>query len=108
MILHVHSDTSYLSEPKAKIRAGCHLFFSNKTSTSNGPIFNECSIMKNVLSSTSEAELGALYINAKSTLFIRHILEALNHPQPPTPIATDNLTHMVSSIKVLNKIKQKI
>ena len=44
------------------------------------------------MSSAAEAELSALYINAKEAVYIRTILEELGHKQPPTPIQTDNST----------------
>ena len=44
------------------------------------------------MSSAAEAELGALYINAREAVYIRRILEEMGHPQPPTPIQTDNST----------------
>ena len=42
------------------------------------------------VSSAAEAELGVLFINAKEAVYIRNILEEMGHPQPPTPIQTDN------------------
>jgi hypothetical protein len=42
--------------------------------------------------SVAEAELGGLYINAKETAYIRQILIKMGHPQPKTPIQTDNST----------------
>ena len=44
------------------------------------------------MSSATEAELGALYVNAHKGVEIRNILEELGHRQPPTPIQTDNST----------------
>lgn len=43
------------------------------------------------MSPAAEAELGALFINAKETVYIRQILTKTGHPQPPMPIQTDNL-----------------
>ena len=42
------------------------------------------------MASATEAELGAMYINAKEAIPIRKTLQELGHPQPPTPIITDN------------------
>ena len=42
--------------------------------------------------SAAEAELGALYINAQEAVPLRHLLEAMGHKQPPTPIQIDNIT----------------
>ncbi len=44
------------------------------------------------MSSAAEAELGALFINAKAAVSIRQTLEELGHLQPRTPIQTDNST----------------
>jgi len=66
MILQIHSDASYLSEPKARSRAGGHFFLSNKSSTlPNGPIHTLSNIMRNVMASAAEAEIGAVFANAQ-------------------------------------------
>jgi hypothetical protein len=44
------------------------------------------------MSSVAEAELGGLFINAKTAVPIQKMLEELGHRQPPTPIQTDNST----------------
>ena len=44
------------------------------------------------MSSTVEAELGALFINCKLAVPARKTLEELGHPQPKTPMQTDNST----------------
>ena len=92
MILAVHSDASYLSEPKARSRAGGHFFLSSDTTIppNNGAILNIAHIIKNVMSSATEAELAGLYIMAREAVYIRIILEELGHKQPPTPLQTDN------------------
>eukprot|EP00956_Cyclotella_meneghiniana_P001077 scaffold1265_cov38-Cyclotella_meneghiniana.AAC.4 len=56
----------------------------------NGAILNIAHIIKNVMSSATEAELAALYIMAREAVYIRCVLEELGHKQPPTPIQTDN------------------
>ena len=58
----------------------------------NGPIAVNAKIIKNVMSSASEAKIGALYMNAKLAVPMRTTLAELGHPQPPTPIQTDNST----------------
>ncbi len=40
----------------------------------------------------AEAEIGALYLNAQEVVYLRQILVEMGHPQPPTPIQTDNTT----------------
>jgi hypothetical protein len=106
MVLAIHSDASYLSEPKACSRAGGHMFMSanNDTPTNNGAVLNILQIIQAVMSSAAEAELGALFINAKTAVSMRHTLEEMDHPQPQTPIQTDNKT---ANDLLTNKIMPK-
>ena len=109
MILNVHSDASYLTAPKARSRIGGHFFLGKmpvdgKPFFLNGPILSLCTILCTVAASAAEAELGALFHNAKEAKVIRLILEELGHPQPPTPIHIDNTT--VTGI-VNNTIKRQ-
>ena len=95
MKLAIHSDASYLSEPKARSRAGGYFFLTknaNSTDPDNGAVLNVAQIIKAVMSSAAEAELGALFINAKHAVPMRHTLEEMGHPQGRTPIQTDNST----------------
>jgi hypothetical protein len=46
--------------------------------------------MRVVLSSATEAEMGALFYNAQIAAWLRTTLADLGHPQPPTPNQTDN------------------
>ena len=56
------------------------------------------------MSSTADAEWGGLYMNAQEAVPMRATLEELGHPQPPTPIRTDNST----ADGIMNKtVKQK-
>jgi hypothetical protein len=106
MALAIHSDASYLSEAKARSRAGGHMFMSNtdEIPPNNGAVLNISQIIRAVMSSAAEAELGALFINAKTAVSIRHTLVELGHPQPRTPIQTDNSTaHALLTNKILPK-----
>ena len=47
-------------------------------------------MIKAVMSSAAEAELGALYINAQEAVYLQKILTKMGHAQPRTPIQTDN------------------
>jgi hypothetical protein len=70
----------------------------------NGAVLNISQIIKAVMSSAAEAELGALFINAKTAVSMRQTLEELGHPQPRTPIQTDNSTaHALLTNKILPK-----
>ena len=52
----------------------------------------ECKTLRHVVSSSAEAEVAGIFHNATTAIPIRHMLQALNHPQPPTPLKTDNST----------------
>ena len=67
MILAAHSDAGYHNEPGARSRAGGHFYLSNNAEVppNNGSIHNVAQIIKAVMSSAAEAELGALFINAR-------------------------------------------
>ena len=59
----------------------------------NGAILIECKTIRNVVTSAAEAETHGVFHNAKQAIPIRHILNAIGHPQiAPTPIKTDNST----------------
>ena len=98
MVYWTHSDASYLSEPKAKSRAGGHHFLSThpaklkpgQSPPLNGPIHVLCALIGPVVASAAEAEVGAAFMNAQDGCPIRQTLIELGHPQPPTVLQTDN------------------
>jgi hypothetical protein len=97
MILHVESDASYLLEPDAKSRAaGFHYLSQHPHGDNipfpeiNGAVLVTSKIIKETISSAAEAELAALFHNGQDAYSLRVALEEMNHPQPPTPIQTDN------------------
>jgi hypothetical protein len=100
MILWIHSDASYLSEPKARSRVGGHFFLSDMPTSNpekqkppnNGAVHTVSNILKNVMSSATEAEFAGLFHNAKDGAMLRTTLTEMGHPQPATPIQTDNST----------------
>ena len=69
IILHIHSDVSYLSEPKACSRAsGLHLLISLDKSLVPTPLLNVpinvvSNIIRNVLASVTKAEVCSLFHN---------------------------------------------
>ncbi len=77
---------------KSRSRAGGHFFLSNKDEfpPNNGAIFTNATIIIAVMASAAEAELGVLYLNAKEAVYLQQILIEMGHPQPQTPIQTDN------------------
>ncbi len=92
MVLAVHSNASYLNEEEARSQAGGHHFLSEDLPfpPNNGAIHNVAEIIKGVMSSAAEAELGAMYINACKAVKERIILNAMGHKQPATPVQVDN------------------
>jgi hypothetical protein len=57
MILHIHSDASYVSENEAKSRAGGFFYMGNKNDKklTNGAILIVSKVLKHVMSSAAEA-----------------------------------------------------
>jgi hypothetical protein len=104
MYLYVHSDASYLSESSARSRAGGIFFLSQRPTDpskppaptvipppQNGAIRIVSTIMRNVMASAMEAELGALFHNARDGIPLRTTLIEMGHDQAATPIQTDNV-----------------
>ena len=94
MLLALHSDASYLSEPEAKSRAAGHFFLGklNDEDFDNGAIMTFSMIIKHVVTSASEAETAALFYNCKGAAPLRVTSEEIGHPQPKTQVTTDNST----------------
>eukprot|EP00957_Ditylum_brightwellii_P001297 102055-Ditylum_brightwellii.AAC.1 len=102
MVLHIHSDASFMSETEARSRAGGHFFLDEKSTDPtkppthqvplNGPVHTVCEVIRNVMASTAEAEIGAFYSNTHKGEELRLALVKMGLPQPPTPVLTDNST----------------
>jgi hypothetical protein len=95
--MNVHSDASYLSESDAHSRACGHFFmgWSPKDGNPiklNGAFFTLCAILRFVVASAMEAELGALFLNCKEGIIFCLTLKELGHPQPKTPLHCNNAT----------------
>jgi hypothetical protein len=107
MVLHIHSDTSYISVSNARSRLGGLFFLGNKSpeqDTLNGSILNVAAVIKNVVASAAESEVGACFHNAQSGAPLRVTITELGHTQTPTPLCTDNST----AFGIVNEtIKQK-
>jgi hypothetical protein len=90
MILNIHSDASYLSEREAKSRAEGFFYMGSSADTANRltkwAILIISTVLKHVMSSAAEAEIGAVFINAKEGTVLRTTFEELGHPHPPTPL----------------------
>jgi hypothetical protein len=106
MVLAIHSNALYLPEPKSHSRAGGHMFVAGKDEIpiNNRAVLNISQIIRAVMSSAAEAELGALFINAETAVSMRQKLNELGHLQPHTPMQTDNATaHALLTNKILPK-----
>jgi hypothetical protein len=74
MILHILKDVSYLSVSHARIRLGDLLCCGDKPPNEdklNGSILNVAFVIKNVVASAAESEVGACFQNAQSGAPIR-------------------------------------
>jgi hypothetical protein len=97
MQLKIHSDASYLSEPKDKSRLGGYFYIGKKTKSStkpltNGPLLCRTTALKHVVSSVAEAEFGAVFVNAKEGTVTRTTLSEMGPKQYATELKTENST----------------
>jgi hypothetical protein len=103
MYLHVQSDASYLSEASARSRASGTFFLVKRPTDpskpqaptaipppQNGAIHLISTIMRNFMASAMEAELGALFHNARDGIPLRTTLIEMGHDQESKPIRTEN------------------
>jgi hypothetical protein len=58
----------------------------------NGAFYVNATIMKFVVASAAEAELGALFHNCQDGIIFRKTLADMGHLQPKTPVHCDNAT----------------
>ena len=100
MVLHILSDASYLNKAKARSTGGGKFFLNGRPRSDtdpapahdNGAVNVLCHIIKVVVASAAEAEAGSLFFNCQEGQPIRTCLEYLGHPQPATPVQTNNST----------------
>lgn len=80
--------------PKRSRIAGYFRLLNFKpTYEDNGNILIECKTLRSVVTSAAEAETHGVFHNARMTIMIRNILEAMGHKQQsPTQLKTDNST----------------
>ncbi len=97
MIMNIHSDTSYLLETGAQSRA-CRHFFMGWMPQNGEPIktisafYVNAIILKFVVASEAEAELGSLFHNCQDGIIFRKTLADMGHLQPKTLVHCDNAT----------------
>ena len=70
------------------------LFTNEQFPHNNGEIYNVAKVTQALMLSAYEAELRALFINAKQAVAIRVTLTEMGHLQLPSPIQTHNSTMM--------------
>ena len=105
MILQLDSEAAYLVCPEARSRAGGFFFLGNKDrNLFNGPIHVLAKSIKGAMASAAEAEVAAMFMNAREAVPTRQGLIALGQPQLATPMNTDNST---ATGIINNNIKQK-
>ena len=95
MILHIDSDASYLSDPRARGRTGGHYYLSslpnypkkspNLLPSVNGPIHTEYRILKHMVASAAEAEVRELFWNGQTGIPLWITLHEIGFTLPPTP-----------------------
>jgi hypothetical protein len=97
MVLNIHLDASYLSEPKARSQACGHFFMGSvprdgKPIKLNGVFHTLCLFLRCVVASAAEAELGALFMNCQEGMIFKATLNDLGCPQPPILVHCNNAT----------------
>ena len=81
---------------------------NTKEPADNGAVLNIAKIICNVMLSAVAAEIGALFINTRLAIPTRTLLAEMGHPQPATPVQTDNTTAHGLCLIVRNKISKSI
>ena len=109
MILRVDNNASYLYTSKAQSRDGGYHYLSSpsnnpklpptKTSPINGTLHEICNILRNVIASAAESEVGGLFLNVQKSFILETTLEKLNNPQQPTQFKKKTLPHQEYQIK---------
>ena len=94
IVLAAHSYDGFNKDSKSWSHAGDHIFLSEDTQTPkwNGAVLTIAQIIKFVMLSAAEAEIGALYITAKEMIPVHQIIIEMVWKKPPYPIQTDELT----------------
>ena len=97
MVMNIHLDASYLNEPNARSQASGHFFMGSLPKDGdpiklNGAFHTLCSILRFVVASVAEAELGSLFLNCQEGMIFKTNLEDLGHPQPKIPVHCNNAT----------------
>ena len=85
MVLNIHSDALYITASKSHCQTGGHYFLGltphpDSPTQLNGVIRSLSTILHIVVTSTAEAELEVLFLNAKQAKIIRLVLLKFGDP----------------------------
>ena len=88
MVLCAHADASYLNKTKSRSRAGAHIYLSEDDPIPclNGVVLTIATIIKFVMALAADAELAALFIDAREMVPHRQTLINMGWPQPGSPV----------------------
>ena len=94
MHLWIHTDASYLNEPKARSQGGGFMFFSDKPTLlitpdqqappTNVPVLLTSKAIDALMSSAQKSEIGAGFNNARDAIPIKKAAIEVGHPQVMT------------------------
>ena len=115
MVLCVDSNAAYLVQDGAHSWIAGHYILSSHPPPAptipikapNTPFLIECKTLRHVVASAAEVETSGLVHNMQTILHLCVLLQALCHPQLPTPLKTDNSTAYAFVNKSLRQKKSK-
>jgi hypothetical protein len=100
MILHINLDAAFLVQKNAGSRYAGHYFLSDMPLNAptkpkprhNGLILTVCKKLQGIMHLAAKCETSGVFSDGQATIICRTALHALGHPQPPTPLKTNNTT----------------
>ena len=110
MKLWIHTDASYLCQPKLRSRCREFHFLGNKGDTTNlnGPIQIIAKVLRNLMLSAAETELAVQFNNAKEGVAEHITLEEMGHKQGKLPVISNNITAVGIANKTLKHKRSKV
>ena len=94
MIVAAHADTEFHNEYKSRSCTGDHIFMAEDEPQPkwNVPVLTLSQTIKFVMTSATEAAMGALFITPKEMVPISQTLIEMGWSQPLSPIQTEKST----------------
>ena len=96
MILHVHSDVSFLCETNAKSRLSGFIFLSDQSADPtksptqqpklNGPLHVKFRLLCLIMVPSTESNIWDIFHSCQTSVILRIILQEFGHPQFPSLI----------------------